>query len=132
MTLPALTFALTIDRITNGVARPLCGWLSDYIGRENTMFIAFALGAASILAFSRWGHDPVMFVLLAGAVFFAWGEVASLFPAACTDYFGSGYATTNAGMLHTAKGFAAILVPLSDPLVRATGNWQMVFSIAVA
>ncbi len=132
VTLPALTFALTIDRITNGVARPLCGWLSDYIGRENTMFIAFALGAASIFAFSRWGHDPVMFVLLAGAVFFAWGEVASLFPAACTDYFGSGYATTNAGMLHTAKGFAAILVPLSDPLVRATGNWQMVFSIAVA
>ena len=132
VTLPALTFALTIDRITNGVARPLCGWLSDYIGRENTMFIAFALGAVSIFAFSRWGHDPVMFVLLAGAVFFAWGEVASLFPAACTDYFGSGYATTNAGMLHTAKGFAAILVPLSDPLVRATGDWQMVFSIAVA
>ena len=73
----------------------------------------------------------VMFVLLASLVFFAWGEVASLFPATCTDYFGSGYATTNAGMLHTAKGFAAILVPLSDPLVRATGDWQVVFYIAV-
>jgi OFA family oxalate/formate antiporter-like MFS transporter len=132
VTLPALTFALTLDRITNGVARPLCGWLSDYIGRENTMFFAFGLGALSIFAFGRWGHDPTTFVLLAGAVFFAWGEVASLFPATCTDYFGPGYATTNAGMLHTAKGVAAILVPLAAPLVDATGDWGMVFTIAVS
>ena len=131
LTLPALTFALTFDRVTNGIARPLCGWLSDYIGRENTMFFAFTLGALSILAFARWGDEPVMFVLLVSLVFFAWGEVASLFPATCTDYFGSGYATTNAGMLHTAKGFAAMLVPLSDPLVRATGDWQIVFALAV-
>ena len=131
ISLPALTFALTLDRITNGIARPLCGWLSDYIGRENTMVMAFTLGAASITAFAVWGHDPLMFVLLASLVFFAWGEVASLFPAACTDYFGPGYATTNAGMLHTAKGLAAIFVPLSEPLVAATGSWQMVFAIAV-
>jgi OFA family oxalate/formate antiporter-like MFS transporter len=130
-TLPALTFALTFDRVTNGIARPLCGWLSDYIGRENTMFFAFTMGALSILAFARWGDEPVMFVLLVSLVFFAWGEVASLFPATCTDYFGSGYATTNAGMLHTAKGFAAMLVPLADPLVRATGDWQIVFGLAV-
>jgi OFA family oxalate/formate antiporter-like MFS transporter len=132
VTLPALTFALTLDRITNGVSRPLCGWLSDYIGRENTMFFAFGLGALSIFAFGRWGHDPTTFVLLVGAVFFAWGEVASLFPATCTDYFGPAYATTNAGMLHTAKGVAAILVPLAAPLVDATGNWEIVFTIAVS
>jgi MFS transporter, OFA family, oxalate/formate antiporter len=130
-TLPALTFALTLDRITNGIARPLCGWLSDYIGRENTMLMAFVLGAASIFAFATWARDPVIFVLLASLVFFAWGEVASLFPAACTDYFGPAYATTNAGMLHTAKGLAAILVPLSELLVAETGGWQTVFIIAV-
>ena len=132
ITLPALTFALTLDRIANGLARPLCGWLSDFIGRENAMFFAFTLGAISIWAFARWGHEPVMFVLLASVVFFAWGEVASLFPAACTDYFGASYATTNAGMLHTAKGVAALLIPLSEPLVNATGSWQAVFGIAVA
>ncbi|MCA0304395.1 MAG: oxalate/formate MFS antiporter [Proteobacteria bacterium] len=132
LTLPALTFALTLDRIANGLARPLCGWLSDFIGRENAMFFAFTLGAVSIWAFSRWGHEPVMFVLLASVVFFAWGEVASLFPAACTDYFGTTYATTNAGMLHTAKGVAALLIPLSEPLVEATGSWQAVFGVAVA
>lgn len=132
ITLPALTFALTLDRIANGLARPLCGWLSDFIGRENAMFFAFTLGAVSIWAFARWGHEPVMFVLLASVVFFAWGEVASLFPSACTDYFGVSYATTNAGMLHTAKGVAALLIPLSQPLVEATGSWQAVFGIAVA
>ena len=95
------------------------------------MFMAHP-GAISILAFAVWGRDPVMFVLLASVVFFAWGEVASLFPAACTDYFGSGYATTNAGMLHCAKGLAAILVPLSEPVVIATGGWHAVFGIAVA
>ncbi len=131
LTLPALTFALTLDRLANGIARPLCGWLSDHIGRENAMFLAFTLGAASIFAFARWGEDPVMFVLLASLVFFAWGEVASLFPAACADYFGSGYATTNAGMLHTAKGLAALLIPLSEPMVAATGSWQAVFAIAI-
>lgn len=132
VTLPALTLALTLDRIANGVARPLCGWLSDYIGRENAMFLAFVMGTLSIWAFARWGDDPVMFVMLASVVFFAWGEVASLFPAACTDYFGATYATTNAGMVHTAKGLAAILIPLSEPLVEATGSWQLVFSIAIA
>ena len=131
VTLPALTFALTLDRIANGVARPLCGWLSDYIGRENAMFLAFMLGAASIFAFATWGSDPVLFVLLASTVFFAWGEVASLFPSACTDYFGSGYATTNAGMLHAAKGLAAILVPLTEPIAAATGGWQTIFAVAV-
>ncbi|MBM3647125.1 MAG: oxalate/formate MFS antiporter [Alphaproteobacteria bacterium] len=131
VTLPALTFALTLDRIANGIARPLCGWLSDYIGRENTMLMAFTLGAASIYAFATWGQDPLLFVLLACLVFFAWGEVASLFPAACTDYFGSAYATTNAGILHTAKGVAALLVPLSVPMVEMTGSWQTIFTIAV-
>ena len=131
VTLPALTFALTLDRLANGLARPLCGWLSDFIGRENAMFFAFTLGALSIWAFARWGHEPVMFVLLASVVFFAWGEVASLFPAASTDYFGSTFATTNAGMLHTAKGAAALLIPFSEPLVDATGSWQAVFGIAV-
>jgi OFA family oxalate/formate antiporter-like MFS transporter len=131
MTLPALTLALTLDRVTNGLARPLCGWLSDNVGRENTMTMAFTLSAAGILAFAVWGRDPLMFVLLSGVMFFAWGAAASLFPATCTDLFGATYATTNAGMLHIAKGVAAMLVPPSVPLVSATGGWQAVFAIAV-
>src|SRR5262249_32634886 len=129
--LPALTFALTLDRLTNRIARRLRVWLSEYVGAGSTMRLAVARGPASITAVAVRGHAPLRFVLLASLVFFAWGEVASLFPAACTDYFGAGYATTNAGMLHTAKGLAAIFVPLSEPLVAATGSWQMVFAIAV-
>ena len=67
ITLPALTFALSIDRVLNGITRPFFGWVSDQIGRENTMFIAFALEAVGIWALSAFGHDPVLFVVLSGA-----------------------------------------------------------------
>jgi OFA family oxalate/formate antiporter-like MFS transporter len=130
LTLPALTFALSIDRVLNGLTRPFFGWVSDHIGRENTMFIAFALEAAGIWALSYFGHDPVMFVILSGVVFFAWGEIYSLFPSTCTDVYGSKYATTNAGLLYTAKGTASLLVPLANVLAAASGGWHAVFIVA--
>ena len=130
ITLPALTFALSIDRILNGVTRPFFGWVSDNIGRENTMFIAFGIEAVGIWALSVFGHDPVSFVILSGLVFFAWGEIYSLFPSTCTDVFGSKFATVNAGLLYTAKGTASLLVPLSNYLQSYTGNWHSVFIVA--
>jgi OFA family oxalate/formate antiporter-like MFS transporter len=130
ITLPALTFALSIDRVLNGLTRPFFGWVSDRIGRENTMFIAFALEAVGIWSLSVFGRDPVLFVVLSGAVFFAWGEIYSLFPSTCTDVYGVKYATTNAGFLYTAKGTAALLVPLANVLAAASGGWRAVFLVA--
>ncbi|HEY6699999.1 MAG TPA: oxalate/formate MFS antiporter [Pseudolabrys sp.] len=130
LTLPALTFALTIDRVLNGICRPFFGWVSDQIGRENTMFIAFFLEGIGIFALLYFGTNPVLFVILSGLVFFAWGEIYSLFPATCTDLYGKKYATTNYGMLYTAKGTAALLVPLANVLTSATGNWHAVFYVA--
>jgi len=130
ITLPALTFALSIDRIMNGITRPFFGWVSDHIGRENTMFIAFGIEALGIWALSAFGTNPVSFVLLTGLVFFAWGEIYSLFPSTCTDVYGSKYATTNAGLLYTAKGTASILVPFANVLNTATGSWHAVFIVA--
>ena len=132
ITLPALTFALSIDRILNGITRPFFGWVSDNIGRENTMLIAFGLEAVGIWALAQFGHDPVMFVVLSGVVFFAWGEIYSLFPSTCTDVYGVKYATTNAGLLYTAKGTASLLVPLGNVIAQATGSWHSVFLIAAA
>src|SRR5712691_9019837 len=132
ITLPALTFALSIDRILNGLTRPFFGWVSDNIGRENTMLIAFGLEAVGIWSLSAFGHDPVMFVILSGVVFFAWGEIYSLFPSTCTDVYGVTYATTNAGLLYTAKGTASLLVPFGNVLAQATGSWQSVFLVAAA
>jgi OFA family oxalate/formate antiporter-like MFS transporter len=126
LTLPALTFALSLDRILNGVTRPFFGWVSDKIGREMTMFVAFGLEGLGIILLSQLGRDPLAFVVLTGVVFFAWGEIYSLFPATCGDSFGARYATTNAGLLYTAKGTAALLVPLSS-LLAASGGWAMVF-----
>jgi MFS transporter, OFA family, oxalate/formate antiporter len=132
ITLPALTFALSIDRILNGLTRPFFGWVSDNIGRENTMFIAFGIEAIGIWALSAFGQSPVMFVTLSGLVFFAWGEIYSLFPSTCTDVYGTQYATTNAGLLYTAKGTASLLVPFGNVLMTATGSWHAVFMIAAA
>ena len=129
LTLPALTFALSIDRVLNGITRPFFGWVSDNIGRELTMLIAFGFEALGIFALYVYGKDPLMFVLLSGLVFFAWGEIYSLFPSTCTDTFGARYATANAGLLYTAKGTASLLVPLANVLVSATGNWHAVFVV---
>ena len=130
LTLPALTFALTIDRVLNGVCRPFFGWVSDHIGRENTMFIAFFVEGIGIYALLYFAGNPVLFVILSGLVFFAWGEIYSLFPATCTDIYGRKFATTNYGILYTAKGTASLLVPLANVLTAATGSWHAVFYVA--
>jgi len=130
LTLPALTFALTIDRVLNGVCRPFFGWVSDRIGRENTMFIAFFIEGVGIYALLVFAGNPLLFVILSGLVFFAWGEIYSLFPATCTDIYGRKFATANYGMLYTAKGTAALLVPLANVLTNATGSWHAVFYAA--
>ena len=130
LTLPALTFALTIDRVLNGICRPFFGWVSDHIGRENTMFIAFFLEGVGIYALLYFANNPLLFVILSGVVFFAWGEIYSLFPATCTDMYGRKFATTNYGMLYTAKGTASLLVPLANVLTSATGSWHAVFYVA--
>ncbi|TLZ15493.1 MAG: oxalate/formate MFS antiporter [Gammaproteobacteria bacterium] len=129
LTMPALTFALSIDRILNGLTRPFFGWVSDQIGREQTMFIAFLLEGLGIIALANLGTDPVMFVLLSGLVFFAWGEIYSLFPSTVTDTFGATYATTNTGLMYTAKGTASLLIPLTS-VIAAKGNWHPVFMTA--
>jgi len=131
LTLPALTFALAIDRVLNGLTRPFFGWVSDMIGREITMLVAFLIEGFGILALLKYGHNPVAFVVLTGLVFFAWGEIYSLFPSICTDTFGSTHASANAGMLYTAKGTAALLVPIGAVIVANYG-WTPVFYIASA
>lgn len=128
-TLPALTFALTIDRFMNGITRPFFGWVSDHLGRENTMFGAFILEGLGILLLLRYAPDPTLFVILSGLVFFAWGEIYSLFPATCADVFGRKYCTTIYGNLYTAKGTAALLVPLSSYVSQRSG-WSGVFVAA--
>ena len=132
ITLPALTFALSIDRVLNGICRPFFGWVSDNIGRENTMFIAFLAEGIGIWLLYLNASDPLLFVLLSGVVFFAWGEIYSLFPATCTDIYGRTFATTNYGLLYTAKGTASLLVPLANVLQVATDSWKVVFLVAAA
>jgi OFA family oxalate/formate antiporter-like MFS transporter len=129
-TLPALVFALALNRIVDGVGRPFFGWLSDRIGRENTMALAFLVGAAALFTLNRSGTTPVVFVLVTALYFGAFGEVFSLFPATQGDTFGSKFAAANAGMLYTAKGVGSLLVAPAAA-IAGTFGWSVVFTLAM-
>ena len=125
----ALSVALIVDNVCNGLARPLFGWVSDHIGREFTMAIAFSLGAASYWLLGSAGGNPWAFVVFAALIFLTWGEIYSLFPSTCTDTFVPKFATVNLSLLYTAKGAAAFLVPVANMVKNATGSWHMVFVV---
>jgi OFA family oxalate/formate antiporter-like MFS transporter len=128
--MPALVFALSLNRIFDGFGRPFFGWLSDQIGREYTMALAFLVGAAALFTLSQAGTNPVVFVLATALYFGVYGEIFSLFPATQGDTFGSKYAAANAGMLYTAKGAGALLVPVAAAIAKDHG-WGAVFSVAM-
>jgi OFA family oxalate/formate antiporter-like MFS transporter len=125
----ALTVALLVDNVANGAARPMFGWISDHIGRENTMAVAFGLGGISYWLLGSAGTSPWAFIVFAALIFLTWGEIFSLFPSTCTDSFGQKYATTNLSLLYTAKGASAFLVPLANVVKAATGSWHLVFVV---
>jgi OFA family oxalate/formate antiporter-like MFS transporter len=122
-----LSAALIIDNVCNGAARPLFGWISDYIGREYTMVLAFGLGGVAYWLLGSHGYMPLAFVVFAALIFLTWGEIFSLFPSTCTDTFGTKFATVNLSLLYTAKGTSAFLVPIANLIKDATGSWHMVF-----
>jgi oxalate/formate antiporter len=131
--LPVLPLALSIDRVTNGATRPLFGWISDRIGRENTMLIAFGLEGTAMTLWLLARHSPVLFVLLSGLVFFGWGEIFSLFPSTLTDTFGITHATANYGCLYIAQGVGSVLGgPVAALLHESTGSWLPVFAVIIA
>jgi OFA family oxalate/formate antiporter-like MFS transporter len=130
ITMTALVFALSLNRIFDGIGRPFFGWLSDQIGREYTMALAFTLGAIALFTLSQSGTTPVVFVLVTALYFGVYGEIFSLFPATQGDTFGAKYAAANAGMLYTAKGAGALLVPIAAVIAKAHG-WGPVFTIAM-
>jgi MFS family permease len=128
----ALPLALTIDRFTNGLTRPLFGWVSDHFGRENTMFFAFALEGVAMALWLLTRDNAVLFVLLSGVVFFGWGEIFSLFPSTLTDTFGTRHATENYGWLYISQGIGSIFGgPLAALLHQHAGSWVPVFGSAI-
>lgn len=129
----ALPLALSIDRVANGLTRPAFGWLSDRIGRENTMALAFSFEALAVALFWVYGGQPLLFVAISGFAFFAWGEIFSLFPALLTDIFGTAHATANYGFLYLSFGVGSLIgAPLSGLIRERSGSWLPVFAAVVA
>ena len=128
----ALSLALILDRILNGLTRPFWGWVSDHIGRYNAMAIAFAVQGVGLIGLTYLVNRPVWFVVLTGFTFFSWGEIFSLFPAAIADVFGPKYATTNYGIQYTSKGLASIFAGWgAAAIMQAYGSWTPVFWAAI-
>ncbi len=126
----ALPLSLTLSRVTNGLTRPFFGWVSDRIGREPTMALAFSLECIAILILFAFINQPALFVVLTGLVFFGWGEIFSLFPSTLTDTFGPKFAATNYGFLYIAQGVGSILAgPAAAFLKQTTGSWNAVFIV---
>jgi OFA family oxalate/formate antiporter-like MFS transporter len=126
----ALSFALSLNNLMNGIGRPLFGWLSDLIGRESTLFLTFFAEGFAVLALARYGSNPVSFVIIAALSFLVWGDIYSIFPALTSDHFGKKYATTNYALLYTAKGCAALFVPLGSVIALRTGSWFTTLVVA--
>jgi OFA family oxalate/formate antiporter-like MFS transporter len=128
----ALPLALTVDRITNGLTRPFFGWISDHIGRENTMALACLMEAAAVTAMLLLRDNAVLFVIMSAVVFFGWGEIFSLFPSTLTDTFGTKFATTNYGFLYMAQGIGSVLGgPAAAWLHDLTGSWLPIFGLII-
>jgi len=129
-TIPALTFALSLNNLMNGIGRPLFGWISDLIGRESMLFLTFLAEGFAVLALARYGSNPVSFVIVAALSFLVWGDIYSIFPALTSDQFGKKYASTNYALLYTAKGAAALFVPLGSVIALKTGSWVTTLLVA--
>jgi MFS transporter, OFA family, oxalate/formate antiporter len=126
----ALPLSLTLSRVTNGLTRPFFGWVSDHIGRESTMALAFSLEAVAILVLFAYINQPALFVVLTGLVFFGWGEIFSLFPSTLTDTFGPKFAATNYGFLYIAQGVGSFLGGAAAAFLKqSTGSWTAVFIV---
>jgi OFA family oxalate/formate antiporter-like MFS transporter len=129
----ALVLAIEIDRILNGLTRPFWGWVSDHIGRENALFISFVLEAIAVFALLQLISHPIWFIALSGLCFFAWGNIYSLFPSITADLYGKKWATTNYGVVYTAKGVATLFAASGAAwLFEKTGSWTKVFWAMIA
>jgi OFA family oxalate/formate antiporter-like MFS transporter len=129
ITAAALTLATSLSPIANGASRIFWGWVSDKTGRELAMMIAFALNAVCLFLVLTVGQfSGAMFTATLVLTYFTWGEVFSLFPAICGDYFGPRHATSNYGVLYTAKGVASIIAGgVAALLFEHFGSWSAAF-----
>jgi MFS transporter, OFA family, oxalate/formate antiporter len=125
----ALTLAATLSPLANGASRVFWGWASDRLGRENTMILTFLMQAVCLyLVVAMGARSAGWFAFTLVLVYFTWGQIYSLFPATCGDYFGSQHATSNYAVLYTAKGVASILGGwLGALLYEQSGSWAMGF-----
>jgi len=130
--LDLLSFTLMANLLTAAMARPFWGIVSDRIGRELTMIVAFSLGGAAIFGLLETVRHPVGFAAFSSLIAFGWGAAFVVFSAAIGDMFGNEYAASNCGVHYTSKGVAAIFAGWgAAKVLEVTGSWLPVLWIGV-
>jgi Sugar phosphate permease len=129
LTMAALTMATALSPLANGSSRIFWGWVSDHLGRENTMAVAFSLNAMALLSVITFGRvSGALFSVTLVLTYFTWGGTFSLFPSTLGDWFGARHATSNYAFLYTAKGVASILGGgVAALMYQHFGNWSSAF-----
>jgi OFA family oxalate/formate antiporter-like MFS transporter len=122
----ALTLATSLNPLANGASRVFWGWASDRIGRERILASVFVMQAASLILVLMVGRlSGAWFTATLVLTFFTWGEIFSLFPSLVGDYFGARHATSNYGVLYSAKGVASIIAGgVAALLYERFGTWS--------
>jgi OFA family oxalate/formate antiporter-like MFS transporter len=125
----ALAAATSLNALANGGSRIAWGWVSDRIGRELAMGIAFSLQAVCLLLVMTIGQlSGTLFTITLVLTFFTWGEIFSLYPSIVGDYYGAKHATANYGAMYSAKGVASIIGGgLAALLFERFGTWTACF-----
>jgi len=105
------TMGLVVGAFGNVSGRILAGWLSDLLGRLNTLRVVLFISAVAMPALYWVGAQIAGLYLLIFIVYFCYGTQASVNPATIADFYGTRHAGTNYGLLFTAWGFSGILGP---------------------
>ena len=127
------TLGLVVGAGGNVSGRILSGWLSDLMGRLNTLRIVLAISTAAMPALYWVGKHVVEFYALIFIVYFCYGTQASVNASTVSDFWGTRNAGTNYGLLFTAWGFAGVLGPtIGGVLFDKYRNYGAAFDAAAA
>ncbi len=129
----AAALGLTIGAIGNTGGRVLSGWMSDTVGRLNTLRLMVLLSAVALPLFYLMRGEVALFYLLLFVIYYCYGTLLSVFASTCADFYGTRHMGVNYGLLFSAWGIAGIVGPvIAGQVFDATGNYELAFHVAAA
>jgi OFA family oxalate/formate antiporter-like MFS transporter len=125
------TMTLAVGAIGNVSGRIVSGWLSDILGRLNTLRVVLAISTVAIPIMYWAGAHVLAVYVMVFIVYFCYGAQASVNPATVADFWGTRNAGANYGLIFTAWGTAGIIGPtIGGVLFDKYKNYEAAFYAA--